>query len=375
MFGNPRRAWAWAATRWPEILLVVFCAANVGAIVLEPAGEAVPFHFIWVGLTFVYGLRAWRLRSTVVTLGVAMLVTAAALGWAVVDAGAGLDEIAEVPLMAAMFVVVMMHVERRQAALTVVRRLAASERRLLERERNLVRNTSHELRTPITIARGHAELIRKTATGQAAEDAEVILDELNRLSQISERLLILAAAEHPRFLRRAPLDLERFITEAVKRWSVTARRRWRVSVTLDGVLNADEERLQSTLDALLENAVKFTVEGDEILVSARSEGTTAIIEVSDTGTGMQPEHLGQIFDRFARAGEAPQGRNRGTGLGLAIVKAVVEAHGGRVTVDSRPGEGTTFSLLLPGFGSALPVRKALGTAAEGRAEISTADLG
>ena len=125
--------------------------------------------------------------------------------------------------MAAMFVTVMWHAHRRQKALEEVERLAEIEHRVLERERNLVRDVSHELRTPITVARGHAELIHQTASGQAADDAGIILDELGRLSRIAERLLILAASEHPEFLRRGPIDLERLIVDLARRWGATSR--------------------------------------------------------------------------------------------------------------------------------------------------------
>ena len=338
---------------WPEILVGLFWAANFVAIVLVPSAETVPFHFVWVSLTLLYGLRAWRLRPTAVTLGLIMILTGITLTFAVANTSAGFDEVTEVPLMAAMFVVVMLHVERRQKALVEVQRLAASERRLLERERNLVRDASHELRTPITVARGHAELICRNTTGQVAADAGIVLDELARLSRIAERLLILAASEHPEFLSRSRVDLERLIVETATRWSATAVRRWRVSAPLDGVLYGDEERLQATLDALIENAVKFTDENDRVEIVGHSEGSLAVIEVSDTGVGIPADQLTRIFDRFSRVDEGLRRRNGhgGTGLGLPIVKAIVEAHGGTVQVRSEVGHGTTFSLRIPGFRS------------------------
>jgi signal transduction histidine kinase len=333
------------------------------AIVLVPSAETVPFHFVWVSLTLLYGLRAWRLRPTAITLGLIMILTGITLTFAVANTSAGFDEVTEVPLMAAMFVVVMLHVERRQKALDEVQRLAASERRLLERERNLVRDASHELRTPITVARGHAELIRRNTAGQVAADAGIVIDELERLSRIGERLLILAASEHPEFLSRSRVDLERLIVETATRWSATAVRRWRVSAALDGALYGDEERLQTTLDALIENAVKFTDEGDLIEIAGHDEGSAAVIEISDTGVGIPADQLARVFDRFSRVDEGLRRRNGhgGTGLGLPIVKAIVEAHGGTVHVRSRVGQGTTFSLRIPGFRSepkqvdALPV--------------------
>lgn len=334
---------------WLELAWILFSVANVAAIVLVPSAETVPFHFVWVSLTLVYGIRLWRLGTTSIFLAFVMLGTGAALAWALIDTEAGYDELAEVPLMAAMFVTVMWHVHRRQTALDEVKRLADIEHRLLERERNLVRDASHELRTPITVARGHAELIRQTERGQVAEDAGIILDELGHLSRISERLLILAAAEHPEFLRRSPVDLERLIVDTARRWSVTAPRQWRVNAPVEGVLEADEERLQATLDALIENAVKFTRDGDRIAIVGRSEGSTAVIEVSDTGNGIPPDQLARIFDRFSRVDEGRPRGTGGTGLGLAIVKAIVEAHGGSVTARSELGKGTTFTLRIPGF--------------------------
>ena len=342
---------AFIRSYWLELAWGAFSLANIAAIVLVPSAETVPFHFVWVSLTLVYGLRLWRVGTTAVVLLAVVLATGVALTWAVAHTEAGFDEVAEVPLMAAMFMTVMWHVHRRQSALEEVKRLAAVEHRLLERERNLVRDASHELRTPITVARGHAELIRQSQKGQVAEDAAIILDELGHLSRIGDRLLILAAAEHPEFLRRTPVDLERLIVETARRWSATADRQWRVSAPVKGVLTADEERLQSTLDALIENAVKFTHDDDRIAIVGRHEGSTAVIEVSDAGDGIPPEQLTRIFDRFSRLDEGRRRGNGGTGLGLAIVKAIVEAHGGSVEVQSELGKGTTFSLFIPGFKS------------------------
>lgn len=117
----------------------------------------------------------------------------------------------------------------------------------------------------------------------------------------------------------------------------------------EGVLIADEERLQTTLDALIENAIKFTRDHDRITIVGRHEGSTAVIEVSDSGEGILQDQLTRIFDRFSPLGERRGRRNGGTGLGLAIVKAIVEAHGGTVAVESELGVGTTFSLFIPGF--------------------------
>jgi signal transduction histidine kinase len=361
---------------WIEGVCSVWMALNVVAIVIVPEGETVPFHFVWVTLSLAYCFRMWRLRATIWALLAVCVGTAIALGSALTQATAtaGFDEMAEVPLMGLMFVAMMWHVERRQAAMEEIHRLAESEHRLLERQRNLVRDASHQLRTPITIARGHAELIRSNYTGeQTAEDADVILDELSRLSKIAERFLILGAAEHPDFLSLQPLDVGRLVAETGRRWSGAAVRCWQVQVDEPVTLVGDEERLGYTLDALIENAVKYTAEGNVITIGARSFNGQASVTVSDTGPGIPQHDLARIFERFARVENG--GKRNGTGLGLAIVKAIVEAHGGEVHVTSELGRGTTFELRLPklqrnravnGHVSPRPTGDAAGATARGR---------
>jgi two-component system, OmpR family, sensor kinase len=332
---------------WLELAWGVFAALNAVAIVLIPSGETIPFHFIWVSLALVYGLRLWSLRKTLALLAGVVGVAGLALGVALSEAGAGWDEASEVPLMALMFVAMIWHVERRQAALRDVQRLAEEKHALHERQRELVRDVSHELRTPITVARGHAELLRTSVNGQSAEDADIVVDELNRLARIADRLLMLAAAEHPGFLKKAEMDLEQLIVETVLRWGGTASRRWSVDVVPNGPLVADEERLQVALDALVENAVKFTSEGQGIVLAARTEAGVSIVEVADEGVGIAPNQVDHVFDRFVRLEHGRSRSNGGTGLGLAIVKAIAEAHGGSAELSSTLGEGTCVSIRLP----------------------------
>jgi two-component system OmpR family sensor kinase len=335
---------------WLEVGWALFAAANVAVILVLTRWETTPFHFIWVSLTIVYGLRVWSTRATVAVLSTVMLVTGAALVWSVARSHQGIDELAEVPLMAAMFVAMVWHATRRQAATDEVERLAETEHRMLERHQEFIRDASHELRTPITVARGHAELIRAGSEGtQAADDAEVVLDELGRLARISERLLILASAEYPDFLHREPVDVEELVEEGGRRWSVTAPRRWEVRVDAPGTVDADRERIRFALDALVENAVKFTGEGDRVAIVGRAADGQVILEVSDEGLGIPIDEQERIFDRFARVDDGRARGSGGTGLGLAIVKAIVQAHGGSVSVESVPGKGSTFRMAIPGF--------------------------
>lgn len=336
--------------RWVEIAWATFAAANVAVIVMLRDWETIPFHFVWVSLTIVYGFRVWRLRTTMVLLLVVMAVTGAALAWTVARGNERLDELTEVPLMAAMFVAMVWHAHRRRAAIEETERLAESEHRLLEGQREFVRDASHELRTPITVARGHAELIRDSGVnGQVASDARVVLDELGRLARLSERLLILTAADDPGFLSRAEIDVEPLVVGLMRRWSPTAERAWRVRVTAEGTVRADRERLETALDALMENAVKATDEGSAILVGSRADGHRLLLEVTDEGRGIGAENLHRIFEPFSKIEPDRARKNGGTGLGLSIAKAIVDAHGGSIAVDSEEGHGTTFRISLPGF--------------------------
>ncbi len=137
---------------WVDIAWVAFALANLAAMALIPTWETVPFHFIWVSLTLLYGFRVWRMRPTMWVLG-AVMASTATLIWIDVTRGAQpADELTEVPLMAAMFLAMVWHARRRLAAMEEIERVSGENLRLLERERRFVQDASHELRTPITVA-------------------------------------------------------------------------------------------------------------------------------------------------------------------------------------------------------------------------------
>jgi signal transduction histidine kinase len=215
---------------------------------------------------------------------------------------------------------------------------------LLERQERFLHDASHELRTPVTIARGHLELLRREQPD--ATELEVALDELARMERIVERLLLLAKSEQ-QGAAFEEIDLEAFLSDLFIRWSGVAPRAWRLDVDLAGRLLADPEGLRSALDALLENAVKYTDPGDAVGLAAHADGSGGVvIEVSDSGSGVPPEAVPRIFDRWARADGARTRERGGAGLGLAIVAAVARAHGGRCAVRTLP-RGTAFRLHLP----------------------------
>jgi signal transduction histidine kinase len=256
-------------------------------------------------------------------------------------------ELFEVPLMSAMFLAMVWHARRRQDALGIVERQAAERASLLERQERFLHDASHELRTPVTIARGHLE-VQKRTNGHATHEIDIALDELQRIEQILERLLLLAKADQPDFVVFEEVDLEPFLEDVFMRWSEVAPRAWNLGPLVAGKLTVDPEGLRAALDALLENAVKYTESGDTIELRSRTAAHDVVIEVADGGEGIPPEALAQIFERFARADAARTRAKGGVGLGLAIVDAIAKAHGGRCTVKNSQS-GATFALRLPRF--------------------------
>jgi signal transduction histidine kinase len=340
-----RRAWPTRRFLWIDVAWGIFALLNLVAIYVFADWETVPFHFIWVSLTILYGFRVWRMKSTLILLGVIIVATGVLLSIDIARGAQPLDEITEVPLMSAMFLAMVWHARRRLVATEEMRRVSDENLRLLERERRFIQNASHELRTPITVAIGHAELLqRATDPATMATDARVVLEELMRLRRLSERLLLLAAAEHPDFLHKRPIEIEPVLVEALHRWSPTPRQ-WRLGTTDEAVVDADADRLALAIDALVENAVKHTTPDDWIELSVRRNHGVEIT-VADSGTGIPPEDLDHIFERFARSDASRQRDNEGLGLGLSIVKTIAEAHGGKLRVRSQLGTGSEFEIVL-----------------------------
>jgi signal transduction histidine kinase len=312
-------------------------------MILWPNWQTIPFFLIWISLALVYGLRVWDTRTT---LSVLLLVTAASastLGVDVVTQHQDWKMLFKVPLMAALVLVMVWHARGRVGALRASERHAAELHDTLARQERFIHDASHELKTPVTIARGHLELLRS----DGKHDVEIALDELRRIDAILGQLLLLATAGQPNFLCPEPIELDAFLEDVFMRWSDVAPRSWRLGAVVSGTVQADPDRLRTALDALLDNAVKYSEEHSAIELRARWGGESeVVIEVEDEGIGISRDAIGRIFARFGRADAARTRSAGGVGLGLAIVEAIANHHGGHCSVQSGP-HGSVFSLHLP----------------------------
>jgi two-component system, OmpR family, sensor kinase len=213
-------------------------------------------------------------------------------------------------------------------------------------QKDFLTDVSHELRTPITVIRGHLDTLGESPA-ERQEAIAVIQDELDRMNRFVDDLLLLARAPRPDFLRLRPIDLDLFTNDLFAKARSLGERDWRLDGTGVGILVADQQRLTQAVMNLATNAVKHTREGETIWIGSSLVAGRARLWVRDDGPGIEPAEQTRIFDRFARAAPPTNAAGDGAGLGLAIVKAIAEAHGGKVELDSRPGVGATFTIVVP----------------------------
>jgi signal transduction histidine kinase len=230
--------------------------------------------------------------------------------------------------------------------------LAIAEANRLKSE--FVSIVSHELRTPLTSIQGYAELLLEDTqiTGEERESLSIVKKNAERLLGLINDLLDLSRMEAGRLdLHRTNLDLARLIPEVAGslRPLIEAKRQ-RLRLDLGEALPAvwaDQDRVTQILTNLISNAHKYTLAEGSITVAARRDNGFVRVEVSDTGIGLSPEDQAQLFTKFFRAHDRSLQADGGTGLGLVITRSLVELHGGRITVSSAPGQGSTFSFSLP----------------------------
>ena len=228
--------------------------------------------------------------------------------------------------------------------------LAATFNAMLDRleaafgaQKRFLDDAAHELRTPVTIIRGHLELLGDDPQ-ERRETVELVTDELDRMARLVNELLLIAKAERPDFLRLETVDVGDLTEELLAKARAMAPREWRPAGTGRGVMVADRQRVTQAIVQLADNAIRHTRNGDAIEIGSAVAGDEARFWVRDQGDGIPLDQQEAIFERFARGDGT---RADGSGLGLAIVRAIAAAHGGRVELDSRPGQGATFTVIIP----------------------------
>lgn len=232
-----------------------------------------------------------------------------------------------------------------------VARLSATFNHMLDRlensfstQRRFLNDAAHELRTPITVVRGHLELMGDDPV-ERAETTSLVIDELDRMRRLVDELTELARSERPDFLTLGevlPADLTIDVFESIK---VTAFRKWTLDAVAEDPVIADGQRLTQAMMQLASNAVNHTGEGDRISVGSACSDGRLRLWVDDEGTGIAEEDAPHVFERFRRGSEGR--RIDGAGLGLSIVDSIARAHGGHARLRNRPGPGTQIVIEIP----------------------------
>ncbi|MBW4464021.1 MAG: HAMP domain-containing protein [Pegethrix bostrychoides GSE-TBD4-15B] len=212
-------------------------------------------------------------------------------------------------------------------------------------QRNFINDAGHELRTPITIIQGHLDLLDDIPP-ELAETLDIVQDELDRMARLVNDMILLAKSDRPDFLQLETVEIAPFGEELLQKAQTLADRNWQLKQQGQGVIVADRQRLTGALLNLLNNAAQHTQPQDLIELGAAVQKQQVRFWVRDTGEGIALSDQSRIFERFARTTNSRR-RSDGSGLGLAIVQAIAEAHGGQVQLASKPGYGSTFTLLLP----------------------------
>jgi two-component system OmpR family sensor kinase len=298
--------------------------SRVLALSLAEAGVA-----LLVGVASAFFLLRRLLRTVGKITQTAEEIGSGDLGQRLGDQGSN-DEVAE---LARTFDAMLDHLD---AAMT-------SQRRLLS-------DVSHQLRSPLTVVRGHLEVLARTGTSDreaVRETLVLVIDELDHMTILVERLLMLGRAMEPDLLDRSLVDLPELLSSIIESVAVIAPRRFILAPTLPSVVSADREQLRGAIVNLIENAIHATTVDDQIALGAYAEPGTELVRVvvEDSGGGIPLSEREAALQRFARPGARDAG---GSGLGLAIAKAVATAHGGSISIDQSPVlGGARVAMIIP----------------------------
>jgi signal transduction histidine kinase len=226
---------------------------------------------------------------------------------------------------------------------TMTTRLEAQE----QQRRNLMADVAHELRTPLSVMRGRLEGLLDGVYERTDATLEQLIDETKILERLVEDLRTLAHAEGGTLrLQREATDLGVLINEVVQSFAPAALARGLTLSASQGgelpLVDIDPFRIREVLTNLITNALRHTPAGGRIALRAEADAKRLRVDVEDTGSGIAPEDLPKVFDRFAKGADS-----QGSGLGLAIARNLVTAHGGEISVKNRPDGGTVFTFMLP----------------------------
>ncbi len=335
-------------TQWT--LLAIACCV---AMFCFPGDETVPYHLAWIAMATAYGYEAWPDRWTAVSILLFTLVTGGIL---VVRAAGGViawEETTEIPLMSALMLMLVWHIRRGRRALGALTDLAERDRRRAAQRERLSRMTSHEMRTPATIALGYVDLLLgREQVPDLRADLRVVHEELERLVLSTDRLVrMLWITQHD---AGEEVDVEALLEETAARWSVLADRAWAVTATA-GVRAGSAERLRACLDTLIENAVRYTGDGDVVRLLCLEHEGLIVLGVADAGPGLDPA-LAEVINQHTRPDpleppvlSAPDPKAR-TGLGLGLVYEAMTTRSGRVLAGRAAEGGALVVMLLPPSG-------------------------
>lgn len=230
--------------------------------------------------------------------------------------------------------------------------MSADLARASQLRRQMTADIAHELRTPLSLILGYTESLSDGKLPANQETFDIMHDEAQHLSRLVEDLRILSLADAGELpLSRRPVD-PRALLERAFLAHVHEAQRQGISTQIEAPpdlpwVEVDPGRMAQVLDNLMSNALRYTPEGGQITLSAMAQGERVYLRVQDSGVGIPPEELPHIFERFYRGDKSRQRHAGESGLGLAIARSIVEAHGGALSVESVPGQGTTFSIALP----------------------------
>jgi signal transduction histidine kinase len=340
------------SVRYPLLLLWLSCAVlETASMVMAPGSETVAYHLIWIGLALAHDREVWPWRITVAAVVVTTTVTGFVMVLRVVEGVLHWEETTEIPLMTALLLLVLWNSRRRAEAMDALRVVHERDRRRGALRVRLSRLTSHEMRTPATIAQGFTDLLLARETDeQSRHDLEVIHSELGRLVLASDRLVrMMRMPEQDGLDEIALADL---LQDTTSRWHVVAERRWVVEA--DPIsLACSPDRLRACLDTLIENAVRYTSDSDTVRVTGRRHGGLVLIGVGDSGPGLSAQAAQSVNLTPVDADHLTFDSGRVTdplsqsGLGLHLVREAAAARGGRLLAGRSADGGALLVMALP----------------------------